>query len=172
MNRLSLCNDIYSLLPENSDLKSSIDLILGVFEITKIFVFFALILSVITLICYAASILFIKELLLKRNFKIMLGALFSGLSITGAIYLLISWSAILQLGMDTFLSLTKNISLLIDFANIAWYIEFWYSSTPYEGIFISSGPGYSWYLIIIAAIFGLATVGLTIKENYPLIENK
>lgn len=47
-------------------------------------------------------------------------------------------------------------------------IGFWYSKSM-EGLDMSMGPGYAWYLMIIAAVFGLiAAIMLFVKQKQPM----
>jgi hypothetical protein len=156
-------NGILSLIPEDSIKRLYIDQVFDVFETTKIFVLFALLFSAITFISYTALYLFENKFYLLRNFILIMGVLFSGLSICGIIFFTVSWTSILHKVIAPFLSLSKSFPEL----NFSPDWAFWYSYTSSQGIFFSIGPGYAWYLMIVGGVCGLGAVVLTLKIQDP-----
>jgi hypothetical protein len=159
--------DILSLIPGNNENDYSINQVFDVFENTRIFVIFTLVFSIITLIVYAASFLFMSKGHRLRDLKIIVGVVFTGFSFFSLFYFFFLLSSVLQSGLSIFLSSTSFFPIPSEISEAG----FWYSYNQ-GGLNITMGPGHAWYLVILSGIFGLTAIVLTLKSNYFRYDNK
>jgi hypothetical protein len=152
--------NLLSQIPGNSSKSSSINQVFGVFETTQLFVFFTLIISIMTFVGSAASVLFSNIKNYFRDFNIFLGVLFSGLSFCSFFYFFISWNNVIQRGLSLLSSTAGSITIPSQISDAG----FWFSFNQ-DGTNISMGPGSAWYFMILAGIFGLIVFVLTLTSN-------
>jgi hypothetical protein len=120
---------------------------------------FAIITTIIALICVLGYIFKVGSSNTIRKLGVIFGIITFILAITAVIYFMIGWNNQVQEGISAFSTMSgTEVTEIED-------IGFWYSQRQ-DGNVFTMGPGYAWYLMIIAGIITMiSSLFIIIKEK-------
>lgn len=133
--------------------------IFDIFDYTMSITVAVILVSILALICTIVTILPIKYHKTMRNLGIIFGTITCILAIAAVIYFMLEWNNMLS-EWSTYVISEYDSSSPSELADMG----FWYSYSSNGGEY-SMGPGFAWYLMIIAGIIALfSSISLYIKR--------
>jgi hypothetical protein len=156
----SSIRDLISKIPGFNPQSSTINQVLGFYDITKFIVIFTIIFSIATIISSVATIFKIKKYKLLKKLNMAFSSISFSFAIGAFFYFMLTWSSMIHRGISLFLSVTTIIPIPSQISDMG----FWYSFSQ-GGNQISMGPGLSWYLLLFGAILLLISVVIIFKTN-------
>ena len=153
---------LFSQIPGYNEQSSTLNQVLGIFDITSFIVILTELFSIFTLICSAGTIFYIRYFSFLKKLNMLFSVFTFSFALCAIFYFMFFWNNLIQRGISLFLSVNSIILIPSKITDMSFWYYFNLGGTE-----ISMGAGFAWYLLIFAAIFGLIAFILNYKTVKP-----